>query len=199
MRFVKPLLTLNFAIILTACASTPPTKYSQSPTHHHRGNESLSVCKGMNVSNAPRTDQSGRIANYQPVTTVSGASLMRAPVMSCVSSGFGPRNGGAGRFHHGVDLFTHTSTRIYAGGAGVVEAVQTLNGYGRTVLIRHNNRVQTRYAHLSSYASGLRKGDRVSQGQLIGYTGKTGNATAVHLHYEILVNERPKNPLNVGL
>lgn len=152
----------------------------------------------MNVSNAPRTDRSGHISNFQPTTNVAGVSLLRAPVSACVSSGFGLRKSGARQFHDGVDLFTRTPTRIYAGGDGIIGSIQTLRGYGRTILIRHNERVQTRYAHLSSYADGLRKGARVRKGQLIGLTGKTGNATAVHLHYEILVNGRPKNPLSVG-
>lgn len=203
MRFVKPLFGFVLAISLAACASAPSSNHTSRKAypeaHHHRGSASLSVCPGMNVSNAPHTDRSGRIANYQPITNVSGASLMRAPVMACVSSGFGPRKSRAGKFHKGVDLFTRTSTQVLAGGDGVVESVQTLRGYGQTVLIRHNGNVQTRYAHLSSYTSGLRKGARVRKGQIIGYTGRTGNATAVHLHYEILVNNRPRNPLGVGL
>jgi len=152
----------------------------------------------MGVSNAPQTASNGHIIGYQAFTTVSGASLARAPVRACLSSGFGPRRGGAGRHHNGVDLFTRTTAKIFAGGSGVVETVDTLNGYGRTILIRHNAHVKTRYAHLSAYASGLGRGDKVRQGDLIGYTGKSGNATAVHLHYEILVDGRPRNPITIG-
>ncbi len=66
------------------------------------------------------------------------------------------------------------------------------------VLIRHEGGVKTRYGHLSSYARGLNAGTRVRRGDLIGHTGDSGNATAVHLHYEILINGKRRNPLTVG-
>lgn len=183
------------ALALAACATAP--QRTAQPAHTGAAGESLHVCPGR-VSNAPATNARGRIVDFDPVATVSGVRLMRAPVRSCVSSGFGPRRAGAGSFHHGVDLFTRTPEPIYAGGDGVVEKIATLRGYGRTVLIRHNKNVKTRYAHLSSYARGLSVGDRVSRGALIGRTGDSGNATAVHLHYEILVNGRRRDPLSVG-
>lgn len=73
-----------------------------------------------------------------------------------------------------------------------------MRGYGRTITIRHNDRVKTRYAHLSAYEQGLRPGDRIATGTLIGYTGDSGNATAIHLHYEIIVGGQARNPLTVG-
>ncbi len=71
-------------------------------------------------------------------------------------------------------------------------------GYGKMILIRHNDRVKTRYGHLSSYAAKLHTGHKVRQGDLIGRTGKTGNATGVILHYEIIVDGQPRDPLTVG-
>ena len=73
-----------------------------------------------------------------------------------------------------------------------------MRGYGKTIVIRHNRSLKTRYAHLSRYAPDLRPGKRVARGDYIGDTGRTGNATAVHLHYEIISNGRPRNPLTVG-
>lgn len=143
-------------------------------------------------------DGARRIINYQPQTYVRGQALYRAPVAACVSSGFGPRKGGASSFHKGVDLYTRGPTPVYAGGDGVIAAVATMSGYGRTIIIRHRKGVETRYAHLSEYASGLRAGARVRRGDFIGRTGRTGNATAVHLHYEVLVDGRRHNPLTVG-
>ncbi len=169
----------------------PPTPPSSSQT------AVLTVCPGI-VSNAPRADRNRRVVNFEPLINVRGVTLLRAPVRGCVSSGFGPRRAGAGRFHEGLDIFTHNPAPIYAAGDGVVESVASLNGYGRTVLIRHRNGVKTRYAHLSSYARGVRRGSRVSRGDVIGRTGKSGNATAVHLHYEVIVNGRARNPLTVG-
>ena len=108
------------------------------------------------------------------------------------------RRGGASSFHYGFDLYTGRPAPIYAGGDGVIEAAETMRGYGKTLLIRHGNGVETRYAHLSSYAPGISRGARVRMGDKIGVTGRTGNATAVHLHYEILVDGKRHNPLTIG-
>jgi len=153
------------------------------------------VCTGMGVSNAPLVDARNRIVDYQPYAMVQGVTLARAPVKSCLSSGFGPRHGGASSFHKGVDLYTRDPAPVYAGGDGVVEYAGTMRGYGNVLVIGHPGGVKTRYAHLSSFAPGIRTGARVRQGMLVGKTGRTGNATAVHLHYEILVNGQPINPM----
>ncbi len=188
MRFVVIVLIMA---LLAACATAP----SQRPLPQSGAmGDSLQVC-AMSVSNAPRTDSRGRIIGYAPQTRVNGATLYRAPVSACVSSGFGPRRGGASSFHEGVDLFTRAPAPVYAGGDGVVETVQSMRGYGKTIVIRHNRTLKTRYAHLSRYARGLTPGMRVGRGDYIGDTGRTGNATAVHLHYEIIANGRPRNPL----
>lgn len=179
-------------LALAACATAPTPQGNLT-----NFNQSMRVCPG-HVSNAPGMDSRRQIADYSAFTQVSGVTLARAPTNGCVSSGYGPRRGGAGSFHHGLDIFTNAPTPIYASGDGVVEEVKSARGYGRMVLIRHSTRVKTRYAHLSSYEQGLRPGDRVRKGMLIGYTGDTGNATAVHLHYEILVNDRARDPLTVG-
>ena len=179
---------------LGACASTQ----SSRPTSPGEAHASLRLCDGVKISNAPATDRTGRIIDYDSTAYVGGVSLLRAPVNACVSSGYGPRNGGASSFHHGVDLYTRNPAAVYAGGDGVVASVDVLSGYGKTILIRHARGVETRYAHLSDYAPGLRRGARVNAGQRIGTTGRTGNATAVHLHYEIIVDGRRHNPLTVG-
>jgi murein DD-endopeptidase MepM/ murein hydrolase activator NlpD len=67
-------------------------------------------------------------------------------------------------------------------------------GYGNLIELRHANGIRTRYGHLSAFARGLRVGERVEQGETIGYVGSTGLATGPHLHYEFLVNGRPINP-----
>lgn len=176
---------------LAACASAPKGGASFA------GAGALALCPG-NVSNAPKTDSRGRIEGFDPYADVRGVMLSRAPVAACLSSGYGPRGGGAGQFHDGLDLYTREPAPVAAGGDGVVESVGRLNGYGETIVIRHKNGVSTRYAHLSSFASGVRKGARVRQGEIIGRTGRTGNATAVHLHYEVIVDGRTVNPLTVG-
>lgn len=191
------------ASLIASCASAPSsrsgvgTRYATSPPPAQT-TAPLSLCSGVSISNAPPTDGFQRIANYQPQAYIHGAAVMRAPVSACVSSGFGPRRGGASGFHHGVDLYTRDPAPVYAGGDGVIEAITVMRGYGNTILIRHAGGVKTRYAHLSAYAPGLRTGDRVRAGEFIGHTGRTGNATAVHLHYEIIVDGKPRNPLTVG-
>lgn len=196
MRLIKKAALIAALIGLGACSTTTRRPGEETPAFG--GPDHLGLCAGMGVSNAPSTDGLNRIIGYTPYTEVSGVVLARAPVDACLSSGFGKRRGGASGFHEGIDLYTRTPRAIVAGGDGVVETVGSLSGYGRTVLIRHNARVATRYAHLSAYAKGLRQGDRVRAGALLGYTGDSGNATAVHLHYEIIVDGRPQNPIIVG-
>lgn len=176
-------------------STTPvqPTSYGSNTAANYPG-----VCRGMGVSNAPLVNAQNQIVNYQPYAMVHGVTLARAPVKSCVSSGFGPRRGGASSFHKGVDLYTRDPTPVYAGGDGVVEYAGTMRGYGNVLVIGHPGGVKTRYAHLSSFAPGMRTGARVRQGMMIGLTGRSGNATAVHLHYEILVNGQPVNPMAIN-
>ena len=193
------------ALLLASCVSAPPHHSAHKPIIAKRGypvktaatGPTLHVCPG-HVSNAPATDAKRKIVNYDPVAEISGVALTRAPVQSCVSSGYGPRRGGASSFHSGVDLYTKSPTPIYASGNGVIENIGMRRAYGRTILIRHKDSVKTRYAHLSSYARGLTAGTRVRRGDLIGYTGESGNATAIHLHYEILVQGKRRDPLSVG-
>ncbi|WP_425409113.1 M23 family metallopeptidase [Hyphococcus sp.] len=180
-------------LIIAACVSAPenarmPAKLSST----------LQLCGGTVISNAPRTNARRHIIGYYPETSVRGETLFRAPVNSCLSSAYGPRRGGASGFHHGVDLYTRNPAPVYAGGDGVVKAAARMRGYGHTIIIRHRSGVETRYAHLSAYAPGIKPGARVRRGDYIGRTGKTGNATAVHLHYEVLVDGRRYNPLTVG-
>ena len=202
---VRRVFVLVAAVMLASCVSAPPRHSAHKPIVAKAAYQvkaaapgsALHVCPGR-VSNAPVTNEKRKIVNYDPVAQVSGVALTRAPVQSCVSSGYGPRRGGASSFHSGVDLYTKTPKPIYASGSGVIENIGTRRSYGRTILIRHKDSVKTRYAHLSSYAPGLKIGSRVRRGDLIGYTGDTGNATAVHLHYEVLVNGKRRDPLSVG-
>ncbi len=87
--------------------------------------------------------------------------------------------------HQGVDFAAPSGTDIYAAGDGTVVQVGRVNGYGNYVEVKHNEQYATAYAHLSRFARGLKEGDRVRQGEVIGYVGMTGNATGPHLHYEV--------------
>ncbi|MEZ5614866.1 MAG: M23 family metallopeptidase [Rhodocyclaceae bacterium] len=103
------------------------------------------------------------------------------------------------RAHKGVDYGAPIGTRVKATGDGVVDFVGRRGGYGKLIVLRHQGRYTTHYAHLNGFAKGIRKGVRVSQGDIIGYVGKTGWATGPHLHYEFRTNGVHQNPLKIAL
>lgn len=101
------------------------------------------------------------------------------------------------RAHKGVDYGAATGTPIFATGKGKVTFKGERGGYGKTVILQHGRKYSTLYAHMSRFAKGLRLGDHVEQGQVIGYVGKTGLATGPHLHYEFRINGEHKDPQTV--
>ncbi len=117
------------------------------------------------------------------------------PGQHYISSHFGYRPQ-FGRYHYGTDIAAPQGTKIVAMANGVVTYASSgwNDGYGTVVMIDHNNGYQTRYAHLSGL--NCRIGQSVSAGQVIGYSGNTGNSTGPHLHFEIRVNGTPHNPMN---
>ena len=99
------------------------------------------------------------------------------------------------KFHSGIDFSAQKGTEAYATGDGVVCDVEKGHwGYGNMVTIDHGYGYKTRYAHLQKAA--VRRGQQVKRGQLIGFIGNTGKTTGVHLHYEVLKNTAPINPIN---
>ena len=114
-----------------------------------------------------------------------------------ISSGFGRRNspGGIGsRNHQGVDFAIPSGSTVMASSGGKVSSAGWSGGYGYCVLITHPDGSQTRYAHLSKVL--VSAGQTVSQGQKIALSGNTGISTGPHLHFEIILNGTPVNPLN---
>lgn len=99
------------------------------------------------------------------------------------------------RPHLGIDYAAPTGTPVSAVGAGTVTFVGWKGGWGNTVRVRHNATYSSQYAHFSRFARGLRVGQRVSQGEVIGYVGMTGTATGPHLCYRFEVNGTPVNYL----
>ena len=126
-------------------------------------------------------------------------AFLRAPLQfRRVSSRFGARYHPVlhrWRAHEGVDFAAAYGTPVRATADGIVTRVgREDGGYGNMIEVRHPNGIRTRYGHLSRFAPGLRTGERVAQGETIGYVGSTGLSTGPHLHYEFLVNGRPTNP-----
>lgn len=103
------------------------------------------------------------------------------------------------RPHYGVDYAAPTGTPIKSVGDGIVEAASYSGGNGNYVRIRHNSVYTTMYLHMSRFAKGIKRGSKVKQGQIIGYVGSTGLATAPHCHYIFYVNGRPVDPLKIEL
>ncbi|MDZ7714745.1 MAG: peptidoglycan DD-metalloendopeptidase family protein [Balneolaceae bacterium] len=101
--------------------------------------------------------------------------------------------------HYGVDYAAPHGTPVLAVGDGTIIESQYRGASGNIVKIRHNGTYETAYLHLSGFARGIRRGAKVTQGQMIGYVGKTGRVTGTHLDYRIYINDRPVNPLTVDL
>jgi murein DD-endopeptidase MepM/ murein hydrolase activator NlpD len=148
--------------------------------------------------------QDNKMQYYTPDGKSLHKSFLRSPLeFTRVSSGFS-----VARFHpvlqrlrahKGVDMAAPTGTRIKASGDAVVDFVGQKGGYGNVIVLKHNNGVTTLYGHLSRFASGLRRGAKVSQGEIIGFVGMTGTATGPHLHYEFLMNGKHYDPMKVAL
>lgn len=103
------------------------------------------------------------------------------------------------RPHLGTDFGTGYGAPIMSTADGVVSFAAWDGGYGNLVRIDHGNGYETRYAHLSRFAKGVKRGTRVKQGEVIGYSGATGLATAPHLHYEFRRFGQPVNPRTVNI
>ncbi len=103
------------------------------------------------------------------------------------------------RAHKGVDYAAPIGTPIRATADGQVKYLGVKGGYGSTIELQHGGKYTTLYAHLSDYAKDLKIGSKVTQGQIIGYVGKSGLATGPHLHYEFRVNGEHRDPLTVKL
>jgi murein DD-endopeptidase MepM/ murein hydrolase activator NlpD len=101
------------------------------------------------------------------------------------------------KMHTGIDWAAPIGTPILAAGNGTIEEAGRKGQYGNYIRIRHANGYQTAYGHMSRFANGVRDGVKVQQGQIIGYVGNTGLSSGPHLHFEVLVNSRFVDPLQI--
>lgn len=161
------------------------------------------VNKGKRYTVLSFEDEHGRSGYYTPDGRNLKQAFLRSPLeFSRVTSGFKMRFHPIKKEwkrHTGVDFGAATGTAIKATSSGKVEFVGTKNGYGNTIVLRHRNSISTLYAHMSRFASGVRVGQTVSQGDVIGYVGSTGWATGPHLHYEFRKADQPVDPMTVAL
>jgi murein DD-endopeptidase MepM/ murein hydrolase activator NlpD len=149
-------------------------------------------------------DGEGQIGYYDADGNSKRRAFIRTPIkFARISSRYNPRRWHPvlkkWRSHKGVDYAAPTGTPIKATGDGRVTFRGSKSGYGKTVIIEHAGKYTTLYAHMSQYSKRARQGQRVKQGQVIGYVGKTGLATGPHLHYEFRVNGKHRDPLRVKL
>ncbi len=149
------------------------------------------------------TDSKGNTAYYSPDGKSMKKAFLRSPVdFTRISSRFNPNRlhpvFKTKRPHRGVDYAAPMNTPIKAAGDGRIQFSGWQNGFGNVVYIQHPNNIVTVYAHANKLA-GLKKGQKVRQGQVIAYVGKTGWATGPHLHYEFRVNGEHRNPMTVKL
>jgi murein DD-endopeptidase MepM/ murein hydrolase activator NlpD len=131
-------------------------------------------------------------------------AFLRSPLeFSRISSGFSSARLHpvlqSWRAHKGIDYAAPAGTPVRATADGVVAFSGTQNGYGKLVILEHHGKYSTAYGHLSGFASGVRKGSRIAQGDVIGYVGATGYATGPHLHYEFRVNGMQLDPSRIPI
>jgi murein DD-endopeptidase MepM/ murein hydrolase activator NlpD len=172
------------------------------------GDGDILAVEFVNSGNAYRavrfTSPDGTAAYYTPEGQSLRKAFIRAPVsFTRISSRFNPSRRhpvlNRLRAHKGVDYAAPTGTPVHAAGDGKVRFVGRKGGYGNVVEIDHAAGVTTVYGHLSKFARGLSRGDRVRQSEIIAYVGMTGLATGPHLHYEYLVRGVHKDPQKVPL
>ena len=148
-----------------------------------------------------------RYNNYEEYYDIEGKSitksLMKTPVNGArLSSSFGMRKHpilGYNKMHRGTDFAAPRGTPIMASGSGTITRARWCGGGGNCVKIKHNSTYQTVYAHMKSFAKGVKEGRKVKQGQIIGYVGSTGLSTGPHLHYEVIVNGKKVNSQRLKL
>lgn len=147
-------------------------------------------------------NDAGEIGYYNPVGESMRKAFLRAPIdVFQISSNFNPARRhpilNTIRAHKGTDYAAPRGTPIRATSDGTVTFSGRNGSFGKLVTVKHTGAFETKYAHLSDYANGVKKGRRVRQGDIIGYVGSTGSATGPHLHYEFLMNGVHQNPRTI--
>jgi murein DD-endopeptidase MepM/ murein hydrolase activator NlpD len=149
-------------------------------------------------------DASGNEGFYTPEGESLKKGFLRSPLeFSRVTSSFTNSRKhpiyGFHRAHTGVDFGAPTGTRVKATGDAKVVFAGRKGGYGNLLVLKHSNGFETYYAHLSAFATGIRPGRSINQGQVVAYVGTTGASTGPHLHYEVRIAGRPQNPMAIKL
>ncbi len=177
---MRSFLLLAGLTLFVACAGVGPSSSSLSVERVLRDSAAIALqLDGEALEEGAREPASPRPVVFQPP--------LRAMK---INSAFGLRSG---HKHEGVDLKATHGTPIYAAQKGIVVfAADSIDGYGNTVILRHAGNYSTLYAHASALR--VKKGERVTKGQCIAYAGQSGNASGVHLHFEVRQGTKPVDP-----
>jgi murein DD-endopeptidase MepM/ murein hydrolase activator NlpD len=143
----------------------------------------------------PGLPTGGVAGNAGPVNmaTPLGATLGLAPYGNWQAAA--PKAARGLFMHEGIDLVAPAGTPVYAADDGVVVGAAPNGRYGNWVRIKHSDKLSTVYGHLMAFAPGIEPGEPVTRGELIGFVGSTGRSTGAHLHFEVLADGRPVNPI----
>ncbi len=136
----------------------------------------------------------GKISLYEsvePPNSGVGDGIFTEPAVGVLTSPYGER---WGRAHEGIDIGGEAGSDILAADSGTVSCSQWVDGYGNYIEIDHSNGFKTAYGHCSELY--VKQGEIVTQGQVIAAMGSTGNSTGTHLHFEVLLDGEPQNPLD---
>ena len=148
-------------------------------------------------------NENGQEGYYNEKGVSARKALLKTPIDGArLSSGYGRRKHpilGYTKLHRGLDFAAPRGTPIYAAGDGVITFAGWKGAYGRLVIVRHNSKFSTAYAHTKSFAKGIKKGLRVRQRQILAYVGSSGRSTGPHLHYEIRKNGKQINPMKIKM
>lgn len=176
----------------------PPSAYNYAAVARAPLHSELFACN-RSGSNLGEIGLRGEAARYSPYMDTPAGPLLRTPIeVACLSSGFGWRNM-SNRQHNGLDLANPSGGFVYAAAPGRIVSAEWRGGFGNFIEIDHGRGVRTRYAHLAEIDPSLRPGVQVSDGAAVGRMGMTGNATGVHLHYEVMVDGLLVDPLHYGM
>ncbi len=214
--FVRLGLWCSAGALLAACVTVPESPPAagrdragppaplrterQRPAQGFSPGRTLALCPGSRAPSGFTIASDRTITGYSPFIATQAGPLMRAPVdAACLSSPFGHRPGvGAGTFHRGLDLANRAGSNIRAAGDGRVIFAGEAGDYGRMVRILHGAGLETLYAHLGPELALPEIGAQIFAGEIIGRMGQTGNATGIHLHYEVYVDGEPVDPISWG-
>lgn len=176
---LKSLILISISFVANTAVASQDMKSSLIEGHVHKFRKfPYEVPSG--IENSQRPFLKAPLSKYKRINSTFG--YRRHPVS------------GKWAGHQGLDYPAPKGTPIRATSQGKISFIGVQNGYGNVIYIEHDNDYSTVYAHQSRFKNGLKKGNNIEQGEIIGYVGSTGTSSGSHLHYELRVNNKPVDP-----